>query len=358
MILDLLPRPVLRSIMWLYQQKWYHWFASIVFGFWDTVFGVIYRAQERIFRISLWRSWQNRPEPHFPIPMTDNDVPVKPERSDSCGQYIATMIVTYADADEMKAHLPPGVELLEKDIRNGKHAILYLLGYTQNLHPIWSPFPGINYMEFAVGIPSVRIKRKGGYDGPFFYLPTLYLSRFYPVLLGWMVGYRKHWGWVYGQDRTYHVAKLGGKKILSASFDVGTLPAMVMGGPKADPKAAPWGQLLDEPHANPFGPNAFLYLHYHWDWPNALLQPVRADVEVFEDLPGLPRGTHHFGGLNEGMYQDGMAPEGAFRVCAPFEWLPPFSRHALRHWRDKSGEQPCEPTPGESTAAPSSNPAA
>ena len=331
MIVDWLPRPLLRFIMRLYQKEWHHWFASIVLGFWDTLFGVIYRAQQHLFRISLWKDLQHRPSPPYPLPMTDNDIPVKPDRSDVAGQYIATMIVTSADVADLKAVLPRDAEFDPAQIHDDRHAIIYMFGYTENLHRVWNPLPGINYMEFAVGIPSVRIKREGGYDFPFFYLPTLYLSRFYPVLMGWMVGYRKHWGLVYGRDKTYEIATLGGKKILSARFEIATLPPLMTSGP-AVVHSQEW---LDQPHANPFGPDEFLYLHFHWDWKNALLEPVTADVEVFDALPGLPSGKHHFEPLDRGECRDGKAPTGAFRLWAPFELLSPFSRKALRDYRAK-----------------------
>ena len=331
MIVDWLPRPLLRFIMRLYQKEWHHWFASIVLGFWDTLFGVIYRAQQHLFRISLWKDLQHRPSPPYPLPMTDNDIPVKPDRSDVAGQYIATMIVTSADVADLKAVLPRDAEFDPAQIHNDRHVIIYMFGYTENLHRVWNPLPGINYMEFAVGIPSVRIKREGGYDFPFFYLPTLYLSRFYPVLMGWMVGYRKHWALVYGRDKTYEIATLGGKKILSASFEIAALPHLITRGSKVV-LSREW---LDQPHANPFGPDEFLYLHFHWDWKNALLEPVTADVEVFDALPGLPSGKHHFEPLDRGECRDGKAPTGAFRLWAPFELLSPFSRKALRDYRAK-----------------------
>jgi len=354
MIVDSLPRPLLRFIVRLYQQEWYHWFASIVLGFWDTLFGVIYRVQQYFFHISLWKDWQHRPSPHYPIAMTDNDIPVRPERSDAAGQYIATMIATYADVASLQAVLPPDAEVDPAHIHNGKHAVIYMLGFTENLHRVWNPLPGINYMEFAVGIPSVRIKRKDGYDFPFFYLPTLYLSRFYPVLMGWMVGYRKHWGWVYGRDKTYEIARLGGKRILSASFEIAALPALVMGEGKA---ATHWRDLLNQPHANPFGPDEYLYLHYHWDWQKALLQPVMADVEVFEALPGLPPGKYRFEPLDTGNWLHGLAPTGALRVCAPFELLPPFSRKALKDYRAMMSLEPADGTPRDSSASPETPPA-
>ena len=350
MILDWLPRPVLRFIVRLYQQEWYHWFASILLGFWDTLFGVIYRVQQYFFPISLWKDWQHRPSPHYPIGMTDNDIPVRPERSDAAGQYIATIIVTRADVASLRAILPPDAELDPAYIHYGQHAIIYMFGFTENLHRVWNPLPGVNYMEFAVGIPSVRIKRKDGYDFPFFYLPTLYLSRFYPVLMGWMVGYRKHWGWVYGQDKTYEIARLRGKRILSASFEIAPVPALVMN------KADNWQDLLNQPHANPFGPDEYLYLHYHWDWQNALLQPVMADVEVFEALPGLPPGKYRFGPLDTAAGLDGMTT-GAMRVCAPFELLPPFSRKALKDYRAMMPLAPAEGTPRDSPASPETPPA-
>lgn len=327
MIVDRLRRSLLRFIIRLYQKEWHHWFASIVLGFWDTLFGVIYRAQQHLFRISLWKDLQHRPSPSYPLPMAHNDIPVKPDRSDVAGQYIATMIVTSADVADLKAVLPRDAEFDPAQIQNDKHAVIYMFGYTENLHRVWNPLPGINYMEFAVGIPSVRIKREGGYDFPFFYLPTLYLSRFYPVLMGWMVGYRKHWGLVYGRDKTYEIATLGGKKILSASFEIAALPQLITRGPKVV-HSREW---LDQPHANPFGPDEFLYLHFHWDWKNALLEPVTADVEVFDALPGLPSGKHHFDPLDRGECRDGKA--GAFRLWAPFELLSPFSRKALRDYR-------------------------
>ena len=239
-------------------------------------------------------------------------------------------------------------------IHDGQHAIIYMLGYSENLHRVWNPLPGINYMEFAVGIPSVRIKRMHGYASPFFYLPTLYLSRFYPVIMGWMVGYRKHWGWVYGRDKTYRVATLGGKKILSAQFEIDTaMPPLIGGGPKV----VHWRELLDQPHANSFGPDVFLFLHYHWDWEDALLQPVSANVEVFEKLPGLPPGKYPFQPLNLGEWQDGKAPIGAFRLCAPFELLPPFDRKDLdNHARMMALEPSLGTPPAAGGGAPSGPP--
>lgn len=343
MNLNWIPRPILRAIVWLYQQVWFHWYCSIVLSVPDTIFGLIYRAEAWMFQTSLWKDWQSRQLPKFPIGMGDGDIPVKPERSDACGQYVATMICTYADAAELAGLLPADAELDPAHIHDGKHAIIYMLGYTENLHRVWNPLPGINYMEFAVGIPSIRIKRSGGYDFPFFYLPTLWLSRFYPVVMGWMVGYRKHWGWVSAKDKTYHIHRLFGRPILSASFAVEeTQPARLMGGPKVEH----WRDLLNQPHANPFGKDEFLYLHYHWDWPDALLQPVSADVEVFEKLPGLPPGKYHFEPLNLGEWIDLMAPIGAFRLCAPFELLSPFDRKALGDWRMMMGLVPAQTPPG------------
>ncbi len=374
MLLDYFPKPFLKFVIWLYQQKWYHWVASILLGFWDVVFGAIYRLQDGLQGNSLWKDWQNRPCPSYPIPMTDNDVPVKPERSDAAGTFIATMIVTYVEAAELTALLPEHVELdpsyvcdnvlnqMRVDPINSSvptlnhpdkvHAIIYMCGYTENLRRVWNPLPGLSYMEFAVGIPNVKIKRPGGYDFPFFYLPTLWLSRFYPVWMGWMVGYLKHWGWVYGEDTTYHIAKLGGKKILSASFEMGSLPPLTMG----DPNAAPWRELLDQPQANPFGQDQFLYLHYHWDWSAALLQPVSADVEVFDKLPGLSPGKYHFAPINLGHWVNGMPPAGAFRLCAPFELLSPFDRESLADWRMMMPLVPAygavPPTPAQPADAP------
>jgi hypothetical protein len=117
-----------------------------------------------------------------------------------------------------------------------------------------------------------------------------------------------------------------------------------------------WRDLLNQPHANPFGKDEFLYLHYHWDWPDALLQPVSADVEVFERLPGLPPGKYHFEPLNLGEWIGQMAPVGAFRLCAPFELLPPFDRKALGDWRMMMSLVPARTPPGGTPPANSGTP--
>ena len=111
-----------------------------------------------------------------------------------------------------------------------------------------------------------------------------------------------------------------------------------MGGPDA----VHWREFLNQPHANPFGQDEFLYLHYHWDWQDTLLQPVSAVVDVFDKLPGLPPGKHPFEPLNMGEWQAGMAPIGAFRVCAPFELLPPFDRKALVNYRIRMQREPSQ----------------
>ena len=324
-ILDWVPRPILKAVIWFYDQRWAHWLVSLTFGPLHNVMGAFYRLLAIFLPVGIWKDWQHRPQPHFPVPPTDHDIPVLPSKSDFCGTYLVTMVATYLEATTLAALLPNDVELDPAHIHEGKHSVIYMFGYTENLRAVWDPLPGMNYVEFAVGIPNVRVKRNHGYDAPFFFLPQLRLDRLYPTILGWMLGYQKIWCWVNGQDRTYTIRTLLGRRLLEAKFT----PMGTTSHTFVEPNYQHWKTLLNQPQVNPFGKADLLYLHYHWDWEHAIIQPVSAEIEVHADIPGLPAGSYQFPPIDQTHWIGEMAPTGAFRVCVPFELLAPFSRRLL-----------------------------
>jgi hypothetical protein len=330
-ILNWIPRPILKMIVWVYDRPRYHIFVSIPLAFWDTVFGLFYRLLFVLHPLRIWKDWQGRPEPSFPLPMTHHDVPVQPQKSDAVGMYLTTMVVTYTDAEQLRRLLPEDVELDPAHIHNGQHAMIYMFGCTQNLHRAWCRLPGMTYLEFVACIPHVRILRKGGFEAPFCYLPQLRLNRFYPTVLGWLVGYPKIWSRVDAGSSDYQVRTLlGGKPILRADFT----PFGEQRNPAKDENLSHWRDLLSEPHANAFGSADLLFLHYHWAWDNGLMQAVSAKLDVQAELPGLKAGHYEWQPINFGAWNGDMAPEGAFRLTSPFDLLSPFSRKKLARWKD------------------------
>lgn len=317
-----------RFIIWLYDRPAYHWIISVPLAPLDTLFGLVYRALNAIWPIKYWQEWQSWPEPHFPLPKTADDLPVNPEACDACGKYLGTLIGTYVDSQKLAALLPEDMSLDPVHIHENQHAVVLLFGYTQDLHRAWWHLPGMSYLEFLIGIPNIRFDRDRGYVSPFFFLPVLHLDRFYPTLLGWLVGYKKRWSRISAQENTYSISTLfTGQKILDATFIKRPVDAMV--------KPQDWEQLLNEPHITVFG-DSNLFLHFHWDWEHKIMEPVDVELTVYEDIPGFSAGKYSFKGIEEQRWHDTSAPEGAVRFCVPFELLAPFSRKVLDESQEKA----------------------
>ena len=346
-VLRKLTRParnlLIKLLIWLYDNRAYHWVVSVPIAPFDSLFGLVYKILNLVWPVRYWQEWQSLPEPKFPLPELKHDVPVKPQASDACGKYLATMIGTYVDADRLSALLPEGMSLDAARIHEGKHPIVLIFGYTQDLHRAFWPFPGMSYLEFLVGIPNIKLDDEQKYTCRFFYLPVLRLNRFYPTLLGLLMGYRKKWSRVWATENTYSIRSLlTGRKILEAVF--------TPQGPTPDPVTTDgwkatmdcWENLLEQPNVNPFGDNQ-LFLHFHWDWADAKnIEPVTATLVLYEEISGLSPGTYTFKGIELGQWEDQKAPEGAVRFCSPFELLSPFSRKVLEVHEERKAAMAAE----------------
>jgi hypothetical protein len=160
-----------------------------------------------------------------------------------------------------------------------------------------------------------------GYTGPFSYIPRLHLDHLYPCILGWLSGYNKRWSRIRTSEDTYRVGTLlQNRMIVQAEFRRrGTTES-----PDNFKGFRPWKELANQPAVTDlFG--HLLYVFFYWEWENAIMQPVSAEVRPprarRDRVPGLDYGR--WPGIDEGR------EIGACRIAAPFEWVPAFDRHEL-----------------------------
>lgn len=333
-----------KLLLKLYNSRAYHRIIALALAPLDTLFGGIYKLLESKHPILYWLEAQSVPEPSFGHLSGNPDLPVAPDISDARGKYVTTMIGTYVDAQRVAALLPKGLSLDPARIKNGKHALVLMFGYTQNLRRAFWPLPGMNYLEFIVGVPNVMLEEdiSDAYCTRFFYIPVLYLNRLYPTFLGWLAGYRKRWKRIQVVRTSFEGLQcpiytieslLSGKKMIEASFHPPIVTTAVV------QKTERWADLLEQPNVTRLAGEK-LFLHYYWDWQDAQkFAPVEATVIVYDNIPGLDPGTYQFRGLDERQWQDPSAPEGSVSFASPFELLPPFSLELLlQHPRKPAGD--------------------
>ncbi len=188
----------------------------------------------------------------------------------------------------------------------------------------------MRYVEFAVCIPTVRLKdcRLESYTGPFFYLPRLHLNRLYPTILGWGIGYKKRWSRMSTTENSYSISTLwNSTPLLHAEFR----PDGEASDSPKDEKFTRWQNLLAQPHANTYLLDTLLFLHFQWAWNLSKFQSVGAKAKVFtNDIPGLPKGDYEWPPLDMSKWNGPEAPTGAFRAMMPYQLLFPFSRRQLK----------------------------
>ena len=319
----------------LWDRRWFHWMGAILLAPVDWFYS-LWCSMSGGSSVPYWRDWQTRKLPKFPLPYVCDDLPVKTSRADNAGSYLVTMVVTRLPIPVLAPLLPPELELdpsLHTD--DDLHHVIYMFGYTQHLHFVWLPMRGFGYLEFAFAIPSVRLKDPvPQFRGPFTYVPLLYLQQLYPIYLGWMVGYNKKPRKMSTDFSQYCIRSQDNQQeIIRANFKESPYP----GQPATSDGVRHWANLTMQPQVNRFADSTLLFLHYHLDWPNAIVQPVEADLDVISDegIPGLRAGHHHWPGINmsETEWAPHHAPTGAFRLWAPFELLAPFTRRKLDGWK-------------------------
>jgi hypothetical protein len=326
-----------------------HWIWSIVMGVTDVINNVVERLTGLTCNPAYFKSWQNLPLPKFPLPYLDHDLPIKTSKWDICGEYLVSLLFSYVPESELTPIMAGNLHLDPANARaDGKHPVIYLFGFTENMHRVWNPLRGPSYLEYAVAIPNVYIKADSGYLGPFLYLPVLHLNRLYPTVLGRMAGYRKFLSRIATTEETYEIKTLfKATPLVTGSFQ----PCGEVETRASQKNLDHWEALLGQPNANPYLWGQTLFLHYHWAWDLSKIQPINAEVTVHQDMPAFRKGTYKWKAIGtEAFVHADCVPEGAFRCSIPFELLPPFSRSKLvpmtAHSKRKVGADPCPPSEG------------
>ncbi len=307
------------------QTTFCHATSSIFFGCVDVVEHATYTILGRDRHPPYYRGWQAECFPPRQYPLPETGPAPKPRFSiwDTRGFYTTTVFFRYLTADQAKQFLPPGLELEPSLIdAQGMYPMVYMFGYQQDLRRVWNPLRGINYLEFAIGVLGLKCPSAPGYNGPFMYMPRLFLNRFYPTWLGWLCGYPKILKRVSTGPASYTVKSLfRGEPMIDAQFE----PHGTIGPWQAFEHFAPWRRQMAAPTANSYVDDGFLFLYFDWPWRYALMQAVSGTVKVTtDDIPGLPRGTYRFDGIDS-------SPVGGFRLAIPWELVAPFATGELPH---------------------------
>jgi hypothetical protein len=174
--------------------------------------------------------------------------------------------------------------------------VFLLLGLQQGVRQIlWPNGIWMNYLESIIAIPKVRLSNcTGGYCGPFNFATRIDANELSPVMLGLIVGYPKHLGWMLGSDKRFSVAAVGtSSPILSAEFE----PYGTKGRASDLPAAQSAFEMMRDPvfSQSLVSRQIFTYIDWQFDEAWARAQPATASVTVHKDLPGLPAKTYSWG---------------------------------------------------------------
>ncbi|MBV8588495.1 MAG: NAD(P)-binding protein, partial [Acetobacteraceae bacterium] len=139
--------------------------------------------------------------PHFPV--------------HGRGIYEASVAVLLLDTALVQTMLPPPLELgsgLES-----KHPVVFFFGRQDDVRPSVWPLPGWNYDEAVIAVPDVYACEMGyAYEGPFAYLPRLWLDRLPPVLAGlFLYGYAKQLAQIRARSGQYTITGFDDSQLLA-----------------------------------------------------------------------------------------------------------------------------------------------
>ena len=263
----------------------------------------------------LVASW---PEPSSPTgPVTWPDFPVYGQ-----GHYATQVAILSADAAAVAATLPPGLVLGPAGGTAGSHPVIIFLGRQTDVRPNILPVLGMGYSEVVFAVPHVFAPDPAqAYQGPFAFMPRLWLDDLPPVLLGlFLYGYAKRLARIEaGGPGGYRVQSLEDGALLASA-------QLAASGPARSPAAFPaWPRiaaLLHQPLIAEPRPGLEIGSVLNFRTHDVhTIEPLSGSVALSADaVPGFPGGTFHFAGL------DGGAPV-AFRMESNWRITPPMPRH-------------------------------
>jgi len=240
------------------------------------------------------------------------------------GSYDATLGVCALPVDQVRAMLPPDLELAEQQLTPpSTHPVVFGFGRHEHVHFthlefLWNQ----GYLEQFTGVPFVRLKPGRGREpnrANFYFLPRLFLDKLTPVVGGvlWW-GFPKRLSRISVDDRRYRVRSLLKQDDL-ISLDIASRSEPGRFG--EFPYLAPIAETISQPLIGKtladFGP--WVGSTFDWRWHAAEIWSVDATIQIRQPyLPGLEPATYQLSGI-------GDAPLGAFGVRTNWELSLPYS---------------------------------
>lgn len=170
------------------------------------------------------------------------------------GTYRSRVVVLRLPAAAVRAMLPADVSLATRDA-DGLHPLVLFFGRQSDVRANLWPLPGWSYDEAVVAVPDVQaLDPARTYQGPFAYLPRLWLDKLAPVLAGVLgYGFAKVLANIAAAADSYSVRDAAGTLLAEARFEAVGQGAVGQGavGQGAPPQNFPgWPEierLLDQP---------------------------------------------------------------------------------------------------------------
>jgi hypothetical protein len=245
-----------------------------------------------------------------------------PSRLDTDGHYQASFVLWSLPQGAVRQMLPAALEPAAQSLTGaGQHPLMFVFGEQQHVRPIIHRGAGLTYREFITVVPFVQWTAAGhGYRGPFAFLPRLFLDRWLPVVLGWLVGFAKRRERVHMGPGGYAVSRLLRKQpIVGASF----VPHGPVGRCIDFPLFSALRPIFELPLITRLAVGPFLAMNFTWELERAQMQATAADVHIHEAyVRGLPITRFHAEGIDRNTL-------GAFALNVPWTLSLPVAPFSL-----------------------------
>ena len=234
------------------------------------------------------------------------------------GTYNSNVAVLTVETALIRAVLPANFEL-GGNYSGDRSTVLLFFGHQSDVRPdIW-PLPGWAYDEAVFAVPNVFARdARYAYQGPFVFVPRLWLDRLSPVLAGILLyGYSKILTRIEASPDAYVVRSIGGETTLAqARFE----PA----GPACDPRTFHvWHEIeacLNQPILTEPMPGVEIgsVLSFRTHRIRAV-QPLHAELTIGDGAaPGFAGGRFNAAGM--------ASIPAAFRMRSHWHITPPIPR--------------------------------
>ncbi len=231
------------------------------------------------------------------------------------GRYDASMMVGAWERALVASWLPERLELMDSGLTGGEeHPVVFAFGTQEAVHSNIAPPLTMSYEEFIVVIPFVRFKGDGyDYEGPYSFMPRLYLDELLPTLLGWLYGYDKQLARVRdGEVYRVHTATLD-RPIIQGKFRANGSPEPVESLPGFDAIRA----IFEQPLVGQWALGPYVSSFLRFDLSDATGQVASGEVDVRQEfLDGLSVGRRGYDPLSAGAL-------GGFRMSVPWTLTAP-----------------------------------